>query len=61
MLHLIRSAATADSAAYVAATYRGTAAGWQPTGPARTAADAERMVALLQRIRPTYVAKVRPA
>lgn len=43
-----------------AAEFCGTVDGWQPIGPARTATDAARLVALVSRIRPHRLVKVRP-
>ena len=43
------------------ARYRGMAAGWQPAGRPRAAADAARLVALWQRIDPAATLRALPA
>lgn len=46
---------------FVAATYRGTAAGWIPLGAPRPLAQAEALASLAARIRPELISKARPA
>ena len=43
------------------ARFRGLAAGWQPAGRPRAAADAARLVALWQRIDPAATLRATPA
>jgi hypothetical protein len=40
------------------ATYRGTRAGWQPVGSPRNYADTQRLLSLLNRIRPDFINRI---
>lgn len=40
------------------ATYRGIDAGWVPAGQPRPVDDAQRLLSLIQRIRPEYLSKI---
>ena len=42
------------------ATYRGVELGWVPVGGLRNQVDSERMLNLLNRVRPDFINKVRP-
>jgi hypothetical protein len=53
---------SALSAALVTvATYRGTALGWQPIGLPRPVASATALVALVNRIRPDHITRIKEA
>ena len=40
------------------ATYRGTVAGWQPVGSPRNYADTQRLLSLLNRVRPDFINRI---
>jgi hypothetical protein len=40
------------------ATYRGILAGWQPVGSPRNYADTQRLLSLLNRIRPDFINRI---
>ena len=55
---LLRNTLTPLTAsAYRVATYRGCTAGWIPQGGARDRVDAERLAAIIRRIRPEFITR----
>jgi hypothetical protein len=50
-----------NAALVTVATYRGTALGWQPIGLPRSAASATVLAALVTRIRPDHITRIKEA
>ena len=59
--HRAPTMSTTTTTRLTVATYRGIDLGWVPCGRPRTKPEAARLLALVDRIRPDYLNKTRPA